>query len=128
MVLVNLAQNAFLARSRIDLRAWSFVDDWQITGRSTDAVLEGMEHVKTFSEMLDLDLDSDKSFMWATDAEDRAYLRQQGQNVKLSVRNLGGHVSYCKMATNFTVQNRMKDLDPFWAMLRSSAAPLYQKS
>ena len=127
MFLVNLAQNAYLANCRVDLRAWSFVDDWQLTGGCPGAVLEGMNHVQDFSNMLDLSLDGDKSFYWATSPEDRSFLRRQGKTVKLCDRNLGGHVSYCKLATNFTVQTRIRDLESFWALLRNSSAPLYQK-
>ena len=127
MFLVNLAQNAYLSQCRIDIRAWSFVDDWQLTGSSPEAILEGMRHVEEFTSMLDLSLDEDKSFCWATNAADRSFLRRQGKKVKLGVRNLGGHVSYCKLSTNFTVQSRIRDLDTFWALLRRSAAPMYQK-
>ena len=127
MFLVNLAQNAYMSQCRIDIRAWSFVDDWQLTGTKPTAILEGMRHVEEFTLMLDLSLDEEKSFCWATRAEDRLFLRQQGKVVKLGVRNLGGHVSYCKLATNFTVQTRIRELETFWAMLRRSAAPMYQK-
>ena len=127
MFLVNLAQNAYIAQIRIDLRAWSFVDAWQLTGGSPEAILEGMTHIQDFSQLLDLSLDDDKSFVWATCPEDRALLRRRGMKVKLGVKNLGGHISYCKLATNFTLQTRIRDLDTFWALLRNSAAPLYQK-
>ena len=127
MFLVNLAHHAYVSNHKPDVRAWSFVDDWQITGSSPDAVVEGMQCVKSFATMLDLHLDQDKSFFWATQAEHRQVLRQQGCDVKLYVRNLGGHVTFCRVPTNFTITCRIRDLEAFWGLLRRSVAPVQQK-
>ena len=127
MFLINIAHHAYVTACKPEIRAWSFVDDWQLTGSCPDAIVEGMQCVKDFATMLDLHLDQDKSFFWATQAEHRQSLRQQGCAVKLYVRNLGGHVTFCRVPTNFTITCRIKDLEAFWGLLRRSPAPVQQK-
>lgn len=113
MFLINLAHHAHMALHKPDLRAWSFVDDWQLTGVCPEAIIEGMQCVANFTDMLDLHLDHDKSFFWATLPEHRKLLKQRGCAVKLYVRNLGGHTTFCRVATNFTVTGRVRDLEAF---------------
>ena len=127
MFLINLAHHAHMSLHKPDLRAWSFVDDWQITGACPHAIVEGMQCVGQFTDMLDLHLDRDKSFFWATLAEHRKTLKQLGCAVKLYVRNLGGHVTFCRVATNFTVTERVRELEAFWCLLRRSMSPTPQK-
>ena len=127
MFLINLAHHAHMSLHKPDLRAWSFVDDWQITGACPVAIVEGMQCVGQFTDMLDLHLDHDKSFFWATVAEHRKFLRQQGCKVKLYVKNLGGHITFCRVATNFSVTERVRELEAFWCLLRRSISPIPQK-
>ena len=87
---------------------WTFVDDWQFTGPDVSSVEQGFQTIGHFTDMLDLDLDDRKSFFWGTSGEIRAELRSQSKVVKLHVRNLGGHVSYCRMPTNFTITERIR--------------------
>ena len=49
------------------------------------------------------------------------------KKVRLHVRNLGGHVSYCRMPTNFTITERIKATSPLWTWLKRSQAPTWQK-
>lgn len=127
MFLVNLALHSFLDLHRPTIRMWTFVDDWQFTGPDVSSVEQGFQTIGHFTDMLDLDLDDRKSFFWGTSGEIRAELRSQSKVVKLHVRNLGGHVSYCRMPTNFTITERIRATSPLWTWLKRSRAPTWQK-
>ena len=127
MFLVNLALHAFSFSCTPEVCIWTFVDDWQLTGNSSEDVMVGMQVVRQFTEMLDLTLDDQKSFFWGTTASIRKHFRDMAKTVKLHLRNLGGHVSYSRMATNHTVTNRIFQGTLFWHWMRRSLAPIDQK-
>ena len=127
MFMINIVYTRWMHLQNPSLQAWSFVDDWQITATSKEVAIQGLRSMQRFTLMLDLTIDLDKSFLWSTSAEGRRYLRELAHRVKLYDRNLGGHLSYCKVHSNFTVQARLKLLDSFWTWLSRSPAPLHQK-
>lgn len=127
MFLINLSLHSYFDVYRPNIRLWTFVDDWQFTGKDVASVEEGFQTVGQFTDLLDLTLDERKSYFWGTSGEIRAEFRSQSKDVKLHVRNLGGHVSYCKMPTNFTITDRIRATSPLWTWLKRSRAPTWQK-
>ena len=141
MFMVNLALHAFassrnpeacvwtfVASSRNpEACVWTFVDDWQIPGTSPEEVLEGMDSIRLFCDMLGLTLDEIKTFFWGSNASFRQTFRDLGKVVKLHLRNLGGHVSYSRLATNHTVTSRITQSPQFWHWMKRSPAPLDHK-
>ena len=96
--------------------------------RHTDDAIHGYAVVCDFTQALQLPLDAAKSFFWATTSEERSRLRQGPLPVKLHARNLGGHISYSKISTNFTIVDRIRCCADFWKLLCRSMAPLKQKA
>ena len=127
MYLINLSLHAYLRVLRPNIRMWTFVDDWQLTGQDVDSVEQGFQAVGDFTNLLDLNLDEDKSYFWGTSGAIRAEFRHRARKVKLHVRNLGGHVSYCRMPTNFTITDRIRATSQLWTWLKRSRAPTWQK-
>ena len=127
MFLVNLALHAFSFSQHPEVCLWTFVDDWQITGTSPEDVVAGMQVVRIFTEMLDLNLDDQKSFFWGTNSMFRQHFRALSKTVKLHLRNLGGHVSYSRLPTNHTVTSRISQGTMFWHWMRRCLAPIDQK-
>ena len=127
MFMINIVYTRWMHIQNPTLRAWSFVDDWQITAPTCAVAVQGLQSMQAFTLLLDLSIDLDKSFLWSTSAEARSHLRALAHRVKLYDRNLGGHLSYCKVHSNFTLQTRLKQLDQFWTWLSRSVAPLNQK-
>ena len=127
MFLTNIALHAFVTSRRPNITTWSFVDDWQIQGNDDQEIEEGMSEVTTFTNMLDLALDRNKSFAWGTTTEVRNGFRARQQKVRLHEKNLGGHISYCKIPTNYTLRDRITAFEPTWTWLKRSRAPMDQK-
>ena len=128
MYLVNLVMTASLSHRCPRIIPWSYVDDWQLLVRHTDDAIHGYAVVCEFTQALQLPLDAAKSFFWATTSEERSRLRQGPLPVKLHARNLGGHISYSKISTNFTIVDRIRCCADFWKLLSRSMAPLKQKA
>ena len=119
---------ASVSHSNPRVTPWSYVDDWQLLARVPEDALQGYNDILSFTQDLQLPLDAAKSFFWATTAESRTQLRQGPLPVKLHARNLGGHISYSKISTNFTIVDRIRCCGDFWKLLCRSMAPLRQKT
>lgn len=105
----------------------SYVDDWQtLFGRPHD-FLQVWTSILSFASSLDLQIDVNKSCLWAAHGADRAILKQHPLGTVLSARDLGAHQNFCKRSGNATVTSRILDLAPFWKKLRSSLSPLRAK-
>ena len=127
MYLVNIAFHKIGMNQHPEAQLWTYVDDWQIIAQQIESVLQAFSFVEDFASWLDLDLDPTKSFFWSTCPQTRKMLRDLGRDVKLHCRNLGGHLSYCKLPTNATVTQRIRSLEFFWHWLRRSPASIPQK-
>lgn len=127
MALINVALDKFMKAQKPEVRCWTYVDDWQLTGESSQAVMEGMNEVSSFTAMLELPMDPSKAAFWGNQACDRQGFRQANQPVVQHGRNLGGHVSYGKVLTNYTIRARIQSQKNMWALLRRSVAPTVQK-
>ena len=127
MFLVNIALHNFLSAQQPSINLWTFVDDWQFTGEDENDIDKGFSHMKDFTEMLDLTLDQRKCFVWGTTAAIRDGFRRLHKNVKRHERNLGGHISYCKVPTNYTLRDRIASFESTWTWLKKSKAPLNQR-
>ena len=127
MALVDVAlhQPAGLASPRATLH--SFVDDWQTLAVDVPSLALADSVVQAFARQWDMELDPTKAVAWATTPQHRAELRSSGAKVVLDARNLGGHCSYSRRCTNFTVTQRIQGMADLWPKLAFSRAPYHQK-
>lgn len=101
-----------------------YVDDWHITFSSPDEFLTVWPAVNQFADALALDLDHDKSFLWAAQPQDRATLRQLSSlDLVLSARDLGAHQNFCRRCGNRVLVARIEALKGHWQKLRVSLGP-----
>ena len=128
MVLINISLDSYMKSQKPEVRCWTYVDDWQLTGQSYDTILDGMAEVKSFTEFLELPMDPGKAAFWGNHHQDRQGFRNAGQPVIHHGRNLGGHVSYGKLLTNYTIRARIQSQQTMWSWLRCSLAPVVQKT
>ena len=128
MYLVNLVMTASITQDCPKVIPWSYVDDWQFTAPTAEDTLEGFHKVKEFTDSLQVQLDLKKCFVWGTTAESRASLRASDLPVKLHARNLGGHLAYSKVSTNYTIVDRIRGCGFFWKKLKRSVASTTQKT
>ena len=76
---------------------------------------------------MDVLIDSDKSYFWSVDANQRKTLRASEQVVKLQATDLGGHIQYSQVVTNATIPGRCNEIKPLWGRQARSLAPYAQK-
>ena len=107
MAIVDLALHLHVARADLQECLVSFVDDWQVRDCSPERVQLAVRMVTEFARGWDVVLDPRKTVFWASTPGHRRMLRRQGLPVEASVRNVGGHVSFTRSCTNFTVQARI---------------------
>lgn len=127
MFMVNLALHRVLTSRQPAVTTWTFVDDWQFTGEDDDEIDIAFQEVSDFASLLDLDLDPKKCFVWGTTTAIRDGFRRRRKRVRLHERNLGGHISYCKIPTNYTLRDRIVSFEPTWTWLKRSHASIPQK-
>ena len=102
----------------------SYVDNYELLAKDLGVLMHGFASLETFMELWCLDLDSTKTYFWSTTTHGRTALRQLGKTVQLQAADLGGAMTYCRRTGAGSQAVRIQSLDPFWARLRKSAAPL----
>ena len=127
MVLVDMAVHWHVTKVVPSASITTFVDDWKTKASSAEDAVRALRAAEQFAVMWDLTLDRSKSVAWATSSLARKVLRQQGLPVVLATRDLGGHVSFCKKKSNFTLADRTKKLDAIWPRLQASSSPYRYK-
>ena len=127
MVFADWAYHAYLHAFAPSVRAYSYVDNYTSTAFSAAALLHAFNLIKCFIDMLRLQLDASKTFVWATTASDRAALASTGLPVSDCARELGGHMSFGAPVRNASLRARFQQLVPLWKKLRRSRAPVSLK-
>lgn len=127
MLAHNLVSHMFLKLRHPSVTLWSYVDNIESTAPGAADALQALNTFQDLSELMDVAIDTNKSYSWSVDATQRKHLRDSHQVTKLSARDLGGHVQYSKVVTNCTVTQRCEDIKPLWGRLARSLAPYLQK-
>ena len=127
MAVVDVALHQAVSNASPAATIHSFVDDWQTVACDFPTWSQADQAVQQFAGSWDMELDPAKAIAWATTTQDRALLRSQGARVVLDARNLGGHCSYSRRCTNYTVTQRIKSMAGMWTKLARSCAPYERK-
>eukprot|EP00435_Cladocopium_sp_Y103_P012744 s1175_g3.t1 len=120
MLAHNMVAHYYLRLRHPSVTLWSYVDN-------IEATLQALERFQSFSELMDVAIDHEKSYTWSVNASQRRELRAEEQITKLQARDLGGHVQYCKVVTNATITARCETIKDLWGRLARSLAPYSQK-
>lgn len=105
----------------------SYVDNWEVVAQDPHTILTAWEKLQTFGSKIDVRLDHQKTYTWATNGSFRKVLRTGNTSVKLAGRDLGGHLHYSKKRTMFTIRGRIDNCSQLWGSLARSLAPVRQK-
>ena len=127
MLLAGWAYHVYMQAFAPAVRSLSFVDNLSCTAESLPDLARGISATQCFCEVLDLQLDEQKSFTWSTAAADKPVLLELGYSVVTEARELGGIMSFRSATRNQALVNRILDLSPMWQALRKSRAPLGYK-
>ena len=128
MCIVNWMFDIWLYRAMPNIDLYTYVDDWQVIFGHSGQVVAVWNHVCGFATAMDLELDSDKSYLWAATMADRAVLKSHSHvAVVLSAKDLGAHHNFCKRRGNHHMTARIQALQQHWPKLASSPSPYKQK-
>lgn len=127
MLLVDHLFHRWIAASAPSIQSLSYVDNWELVTSDSEAALQQLEVVMTFSRMLDLTVDRSKTFCWSTSPEIRGRFRSMGIPVRHSVKDLGAHLAFSRQRTNRTIADRVATLEPLWDSLRRNVSPYHLK-
>ena len=125
--LINIAFHKFLTLSLPGISVWSYVDNWETTSDNVHDTDEALGAMLEFTQLIDVELDGAKSFVWSTHATERAFFKLQGHQVLNCARDLGGHLNYNRQNTLHTIRARLVEIRELWVWLAKSCAPLPQK-
>ncbi len=127
MAITNLVLERWMYHKYPTVQTWSFVDNIETLGHTAQDATDTFQSLTDFCNLLDLEVDQSKSFVWANNQQHRSELRQQELPVQSSARDLGGHMNYTRYAFNNTVTQKIGKFKSFWKKLARSSAPRYQK-
>lgn len=100
----------------------SYVDDWTVITTNPAVMQEVFECLRSFTDAIDLQIDSKKTSMWSVTSHGRKMLTEAGFVVVTSCRSLGAHIQLSRKHTNVTQMRRVQTLQGIWPKLRLSAA------
>lgn len=127
MACLNLVMHHELGSCTIGGNIISYVDNWEAICQTPECALQLWQKMQLFTTQVDISLDVQKSYMWASDPLARKRLRQGPLPVKLDARDLGGHAHYSRRNTMYTVRDRIISNQPLWGCIARSVAPVSQK-
>eukprot|EP00438_Fugacium_kawagutii_P005458 Skav215027 [mRNA] locus=scaffold966:514741:519573:- [translate_table: standard] len=127
MLSLNLVLHTWMARRHASLTIWSYVDNIELTGPTGQSLVDGYQGLLQFSSLVDVAIDTDKTYLWSTDPQDRHEIRLCELTERRWARDLGGHLSYNKVPTNQTVVQKCQAMAPLWSRLARSLAPYSRK-
>ena len=123
MLLIDHLLHRWLAANAPPVRAYSYVDNWDLFTWDPNWAIHQLELVVTFANKVDLTIDRKKTFGWSTDPAVRKACKHHGIQVLSSAKDLGAHLAYTRSYSNSTITARLKSLDDLWPALRKSPSP-----
>eukprot|EP00438_Fugacium_kawagutii_P009864 Skav229361 [mRNA] locus=scaffold3209:151155:155840:- [translate_table: standard] len=127
MALLNLVTHAWMEQRFPSLRFLSYVDNFQLLGPNADEIMAGFDNLTQFLALVDVEIDSPKTFCWSTSPVERGHLRSAEASVVPAARDLGGHMQYIAQRSNKTVREKCVNMQDMWHRLKRSPAPRYVK-
>ena len=129
MVLIDMMLDAWLHAMTPKLHSLhTFVDDWHVLAATPECLLQIWQKLLEFAQMLELEVDASKSFMWAAHSSDRKCLQEGPVQVMLASKALGAHHNFCKRKGNRAVVDRVNALSTLWPRFRTSFSSLKVKA
>lgn len=105
----------------------SYVDDLQLLTKEPQQIPDMLAELHTFSALVDLTVDSKKTFVWCNTAYHRANFRKQSLPIKKHARGLGAQLQFGKQHSTAVIRNRIEEIQPLWARLCQSLSPYHVK-
>ena len=117
MLVLDVVLHRWMTALHPNICTLTFVDNWEVLVRSEEWLLPAFDRLSEFVRLLDLELDSKKTYYWSTSGRHRATLRHEGLQVRLVAKDLGAHVAYTRQLSNKFLTDRIGGLQTFWERL-----------
>ena len=132
MIAVNITAHRWLQIKYPRSTLFSYVDNLELLSPQASEALLSLKELINFTEVLDVEIDFKKTYVWSTQAAGRKHPRTQQempQNFTIMhwARDLGGHMTYTRQHTNRTLSLRLEQMPQLWNQLARSLAPYPQK-
>ena len=127
MVGANVLLEAWVKRCTPSCTLWSYVDNLELTASSPQTMLEGFQAMNTLLHALQLPLDVDKTYYWATSSSARKFFKDRSLPVEHACRDLGSQMQYTRVASNSVFTSRISNFQSRWLSLTISPASYKQK-
>ena len=98
MLLVDHLFHHWIHAQQPEVRALSYVDNWDVLTWNPTYAIKQLDYVLQFSALVDLTIDRDKTFGWSTHASVRKAFRDEGVKVLPAARDLGAHIAFTFVA------------------------------
>ena len=127
MVLVNTLVHAYMQHQHPEAVFTTYVDNYEIQTASVPQTTQALHTLQRFCDLLDVQLDTQKTYRWASDATGCANLRDIQVTPIKAAKDLGAHIQYTANLTNGTVLEKFRKLPDLWHKLSRSHSPQVQK-
>ena len=127
MAVINIMVNEWMKHKQPETRVWSFVDNWELTATNAMQVADSYQDLQKITDLLDLQLDPNKTVIWATGPSCRKWLREQGHDVAMWAKDLGAHIQFSRQVTNNTIVSKIEKFLERWGDFARSPATYSQK-
>ena len=125
MCVANLIYHRYVQVFAPRISSHSFVDNLSTVGHTVADVAQGANLTRCFCDLLGLELDQGKTYVWGTTPCLRAGLRALQLPVLESARELGGLFSFGPRVRNRALKDRCAELQPLFRRLSRSKSPLH---
>ena len=123
MLIADVAYHLYMQAFVPEIRSLSYVDNLATLASSPAQLAKSLQVTRCFMDMLQLSLDTAKTYTWATNPGDRKALSALGLPVLDSARELGGFMAFGPRVRNAELQSRCSALDPLWAAFATFSSP-----
>ena len=127
MVAANQLIYVWMTHQSPNVRLISFVDNLELFSKDPHDLMHSVRALEDVLSQLDLQVDRGKTYLWSTQGSFRKLFLQRGYHVKTAARDVGAHIQYNRVATNFTVTQKIVSFQDRWKTLALSPAPYPQK-
>ena len=127
MCIAVLVYHRYMELYEPRLSAFSYVDNWAHTAATSAIVAKGICLTQCVSDMMALELDWEKSYVWGLSAQCRRELQALGLPVATHARELGGLLTFENRTHNRLLVARCQGMGPAFNKLRRSPASLSVK-
>ena len=126
MALCNVVYHQYM-QIYSKVTAISFVDNIEALGKGCLDLDEGIIAMQQWAQMFQLELDEQKSYIWANSASLRADCAKLGWSTKTHAKDLGAPMTYGSKHSISEQLDRIKALKPLWLLLRRLGVPFWAK-